>query len=43
MVRESGLSVYSFELFSRAFCETFLAEVDNYDASGLPVRRTRTP
>ena len=38
VVRES-VGVYSFELFSRAFCETFLAEVDNYDASGLPVRR----
>ena len=38
VVRESA-GVYSFELFSRAFCETFLAEVDNYDASGLPVRR----
>ena len=38
MVRESA-GVYSFELFSKAFCETFLAEVDNYDASGLPVRR----
>ena len=38
VVRESA-GVYSFELFSKAFCETFLAEVDNYDASGLPVRR----
>ena len=38
VARESP-GIYSFELFSRAFCETFLAEVDNYDASGLPVRR----
>ena len=38
VVRESA-GIYSFELFSKAFCETFLAEVDNYDASGLPVRR----
>ena len=32
VVRESA-GVYSFELFSKAFCETFLAEVDNYDLS----------
>ena len=38
VVRESA-GVYSFELFSKAFCETFLREVDNYDSSGLPVRR----
>ena len=38
VVRESS-GVYSFELFSKTFCETFLREVDNYDASGLPVRR----
>ena len=38
VVRESA-GIYSFELFSKAFCETFLREVDNYDASGLPVRR----
>jgi hypothetical protein len=38
VVRESA-GVYSFELFSKTFCETFLREVDNYDASGLPVRR----
>ena len=38
VVRESA-GVYSFELFTEAFCRTFLNEVDNYDASGLPVRR----
>ena len=38
VVRESA-GVYSFELFTEAFCRTFLHEVDNYDASGLPVRR----
>ena len=38
VVRESP-GIYSFELFTEAFCRTFLSEVDNYDASGLPVRR----
>ena len=38
VVRESP-GIYSFELFTEAFCRTFLDEVDNYDASGLPVRR----
>ena len=38
VVRESA-GVYSFELFTEAFCRTFLHEVDNYDATGLPVRR----
>ena len=32
VVRESA-GVYSFELFSKAFCEAFLQEVDNYDLS----------
>ena len=38
VLRESP-GIYSFELFSKTFCETFLREVDNYDSSGLPVRR----
>jgi hypothetical protein len=31
--------VYSFGMLSIAFCDKFLEEVDNYFASGLPVRR----
>ena len=38
-VRRESAGVYSFELFSKAFCDIFMKEIDNYDSSGLPVRR----
>ena len=31
--------VYSFPMLKLDFCEKFLAEIDNYFASGLPIRR----
>lgn len=36
---EEAEEIYSFDLFTEAFCAAFLAEVDSYQASGLPVRR----
>jgi len=38
-LKEESEGIYSFDLFTREFCETFLAEVDNYVSTGLPVRR----
>jgi hypothetical protein len=39
LLEEESAGVYSFQLFSPEFCAMFLAEVDNYKASGLPIRR----
>lgn len=39
LAREEGPGIYSFPLFSKAFCNLFLDEVDNYKKSGLPIRR----
>ena len=36
---EEAPGVFSFELFSDAFCAAFLDEVDHYRNSGLPIRR----
>jgi len=38
-LREETRDVYSFSLFSEAFCDMFLDELDGYRASGLPISR----
>lgn len=39
LLQEECWEVYSFPLFTEAFCETLIAEMAHYEASGLPVRR----
>ncbi|CAK0884189.1 unnamed protein product [Prorocentrum cordatum] len=39
LVTEVSPGVYSFDFFSKSFCELFLNELDNFYASGLPARR----
>jgi len=39
ILKEEAPRIYSFELFKPNFCEMFLEELDNYYASGLPIRR----
>eukprot|EP01052_Picozoa_sp_SAG31_P023897 SAG31_NODE_1999_length_6695_cov_2.926774_2_plen_198_part_00 len=36
---EESPGVFSFPLFTPAFCQMFLDELDNYKATGLPIRR----
>jgi hypothetical protein len=38
-LREEAPGVFSFAMFSDAFCRDFLREVDGYMDSGLPIRR----
>mmetsp|Transcript_24608 Transcript_24608/g.68488 ORF Transcript_24608/g.68488 Transcript_24608/m.68488 type:complete len:370 (-) Transcript_24608:460-1569(-) len=38
-VKEESPGIYSFEMFQPNFCDMFLKELDNYYASGLPIRR----
>ncbi|KAJ1461415.1 putative 2OG-Fe(II) oxidoreductase like-protein [Pelagophyceae sp. CCMP2097] len=38
-VRTEANGVFSLDVFSPAFCKVFLAEVDHYLESGLPIRR----
>jgi hypothetical protein len=39
LLREESLGVYSFPLFSPAFCEALVAELASFEASGLPASR----
>lgn len=39
LLKEEVPGVYSFPLFREGFCAMFLEEMDNFYASGLPVRR----
>ena len=39
IMREEAEGVYSFPLFTAEFCAMFLEELDNYKATGLPIRR----
>lgn len=38
-VQEEAHGIYSFDMFQPMFCRMFLEELDNYYASGLPIRR----
>ena len=42
LLEEESSGVYSLQLFSPEFAEMFLAEVEHYKASGLPVRRVNS-
>eukprot|EP00191_Tetraselmis_sp_GSL018_P013208 CAMPEP_0177578138 /NCGR_PEP_ID=MMETSP0419_2-20121207/175_1 /TAXON_ID=582737 /ORGANISM="Tetraselmis sp., Strain GSL018" /LENGTH=336 /DNA_ID=CAMNT_0019066535 /DNA_START=114 /DNA_END=1125 /DNA_ORIENTATION=+ len=39
LVQEEAPGIYSFPIFQPEFCKMFLEEIDNYYASGLPIRR----
>ena len=39
LVEEVSPGIYAFDLLSDAFCELLLAELGNFEASGLPVSR----
>jgi len=39
ILKEEAPGIYSFDLFRPEFCTMFLDELDNYYASGLPIRR----
>jgi len=39
LLKKETDGVYSLDVFTEKFCQTFLEEVDNYFATGLPVRR----
>eukprot|EP00927_Polykrikos_kofoidii_P066169 TRINITY_DN61817_c0_g1_i1.p1 TRINITY_DN61817_c0_g1~~TRINITY_DN61817_c0_g1_i1.p1 ORF type:complete len:551 (+),score=77.36 TRINITY_DN61817_c0_g1_i1:142-1794(+) len=39
LMKEEALDIYSFPLFTTAFCDMFIEEMDNFQASGLPAMR----
>lgn len=42
LVTKVGPGIYAFELFTQAFCDLFVNEIDSFEASGLPCRRPNT-
>ena len=38
-MQEESPGIYSFDMFEPVFCDMYLEELDNYKASGLPIRR----
>jgi hypothetical protein len=42
LVTKVGPGIYAFELFTPAFCDLLVKEIDFFEASGLPCRRPNT-
>lgn len=42
LVTENSAGIFSFNLFTDEFCDMIVAEIDNFEVSGLPRRRPNT-